>query len=165
MKQSRGRPTCRRIVSETPEHRYFKPAGIPMHLLREITLSVDEFEALRLADILGLYQDEAARSMGVSRATFGRIVETARRKTAEALLHGQALRIEGGSYMESKHHAGAAKAQCICPKCGVTVAHQRGIPCRETRCPACNTVMLREGSEHHQALLDKKQKKQTGETQ
>jgi uncharacterized protein len=165
MKQSRGRPTCRRIVSELPEHRYFKPAGIPMSLLREVTLSVDEFEALRLADILGLYQDEAARRMGVSRATFGRIVETARRKSAEALLHGQALRIEGGTYMEGKQYSDAAHASCICPKCGTTVAHQRGIPCRETRCPSCNGAMLREGSVHHQALLEKKQKKQSGEQQ
>jgi predicted DNA-binding protein (UPF0251 family) len=165
MKQPRGRPICRRIVSETPEHRYFKPAGIPMHLLREITLSVDEFEALRLADIQGLYQDEAARSMGVSRATFGRIVESARRKTAEALLHGLALRIEGGTYMENTHRYGAGEARCICPKCGSTVAHQQGIPCRETRCPACNAVMLREGSAHHQAVLEKQQKKQSGEQQ
>jgi predicted DNA-binding protein (UPF0251 family) len=64
--------------------------------LEEVALSVDEFEALRLADLEGLYQDGAAGRMGVSRATFGRIVEAARRKVAEALVHGKALKIGGG---------------------------------------------------------------------
>ncbi len=55
---------------------------------------MDELEALRLADVEGLYQKEAARQMNISRATFGRIVEAAHRKVAEAILHGKALRIE-----------------------------------------------------------------------
>jgi predicted DNA-binding protein (UPF0251 family) len=59
-------------------------------------MTLDELEALRLADLLGLYHEEAAGRMGVSRATFGRIVERARRKSAEALVEGKALRIEGG---------------------------------------------------------------------
>ncbi len=55
---------------------------------------MDELEALRLADVEGLYQEEAARQMNISRATFGRIVEAAHRKVADAILHGKALRIE-----------------------------------------------------------------------
>jgi predicted DNA-binding protein (UPF0251 family) len=55
---------------------------------------MDELEALRLADVEGLYQEEAARQMNVSRATFGRIVEEAHRKVADAILHGKALRID-----------------------------------------------------------------------
>lgn len=62
-----------------------------------VTLTLDEVEALRLADLEGLYQEEAAEKMKISRATFARIVEAARRKTAEALIHGQAIRLEGGS--------------------------------------------------------------------
>lgn len=73
-----------------------KPAGIPARELEELILGFDEAEALRLADLEGLYQEAAARSMGVSRQTFGRIVESARRKVADALLNGKALRIEGG---------------------------------------------------------------------
>jgi predicted DNA-binding protein (UPF0251 family)/predicted Fe-Mo cluster-binding NifX family protein len=73
-----------------------KPAGIPARELREIVLGFDEAEALRLADLEGLYQEAAARLMGVSRQTFGRIIETARRKTADAILNGKALRIDGG---------------------------------------------------------------------
>ncbi len=59
-------------------------------------LTLDEFEALRLSDLDGLYQEQAAAKMNVSRATFSRIVDEARRKTADALVHGKALRIEGG---------------------------------------------------------------------
>ena len=73
-----------------------KPAGIPASELEEVVLGFDEAEALRLADLEGFYQEAAARSMGVSRQTFGRIVETARRKAADAILNGKALRIEGG---------------------------------------------------------------------
>lgn len=59
-------------------------------------LAVDEFEALRLADLEGLYHAQAAERMGVSRRTFGRIIESARRKVARTLADGLALRIEGG---------------------------------------------------------------------
>lgn len=77
---------------------YFKPAGIPLRQLGEVVLTVDQVEALRLADGEGLYQDEAARRMGVSRATFGRIVAEARRNVALALVNGLAIRVEGGPY-------------------------------------------------------------------
>jgi uncharacterized protein len=59
-------------------------------------MTLDEFEALRLADLEGRYQEQAAERMGVSRSTFGRIVDSAHRKVAEALIAGKALRIEGG---------------------------------------------------------------------
>jgi predicted DNA-binding protein (UPF0251 family) len=74
----------------------FKPAGRRACEIEMIGMTLDEFEALRLADLEGLYQEQAAARMGVSRATFGRIVESARRKVAEALVHGKALRIQGG---------------------------------------------------------------------
>ena len=59
-------------------------------------MTLDEFEALRQADLGGLYQEQAAEQMGVSRPTFSRIIESAHRKVADALVHGKALRIEGG---------------------------------------------------------------------
>ena len=90
------RPRCPRRVAAPPRCPYFKPAGVPMCRLEEVALSVDELEALRLADLEGLYQDDAAARMGVSRPTFARIVEASRRKVAEALVHGRALRIGGG---------------------------------------------------------------------
>ena len=65
--------------------------------LAEVVVSEDGLEAIRLADVEGLYHDEAARRMGVSRATFGRVLEVARRALGEAITQGRALRIEGGN--------------------------------------------------------------------
>ncbi len=90
------RPPCPRTVSGCPASPVFKPTGIPLAELDEVVMTLDEFEALRLADLDGEYQEEAARRMGVSRPTFSRIVEAAHRKVADALVHGKALRIEGG---------------------------------------------------------------------
>jgi uncharacterized protein len=91
-----ARPFCCRRVAREPKTNYFKPRGIPLSSLDEVTMTVDEFEAIRLADLEGLYQEEAAGRMGISRPTFGRIVESAHRKVAEALVNGKALKIEGG---------------------------------------------------------------------
>jgi predicted DNA-binding protein (UPF0251 family) len=66
--------------------------------LAEVTLTVEEFEAIRLADLQRLHHDQAAEEMNVSRQTFGRIIEAARGKVAEALAEGRALRIEGGDF-------------------------------------------------------------------
>lgn len=79
-----------------PAIRLFKPAGVPGSALDRILLSLDEFEALRLADYEGLYHEAAALRMGVSRQTFGRILEGARRKVADVLVNGRALLISGG---------------------------------------------------------------------
>jgi len=92
------RPKRCRLVAEVPEAVYFKPRGISMIDLEEIGLELDEFEAVRLADLDGLYHEDAAKRMRVSRATFGRILTSAHRKVAEALVRGKALRIEGGTY-------------------------------------------------------------------
>jgi predicted DNA-binding protein (UPF0251 family)/predicted Fe-Mo cluster-binding NifX family protein len=90
------RPVNERRLGSAIPTRVMKPAGIPARELEEVTLGFDEAEALRLADLEGLYQEAAARSMGVSRPTFGRIIEAARRKAADAILNGKALRIDGG---------------------------------------------------------------------
>ncbi len=91
------RPCCKR-VEELPGVRYFKPRGVPLMDLDEVTLAFEELEALRLAHQEGLYQQDAAERMGVSRATFGRVLEAAHRKVTRALVGGLALRIEGGDY-------------------------------------------------------------------
>jgi len=76
----------------------FKPAGIPTRNLEKVSLTVDELEALRLADHEGLYHEQAAVMMNVSRQTFGRIVSKARSVVASALIEGKALRIGGGVF-------------------------------------------------------------------
>jgi len=95
------RPFCQRRIAFVPSVTYFKPAGIPLRELEEVAMTLDELEALRLADLNGLYQEQGAREMGVSRATFARIVESARRKVAFALTSGKALRLEGGAVIHS----------------------------------------------------------------
>ena len=70
------RPQKDRFVKFDPNISYLKPRGIPMQNLEEVRLAIDEGEAIRLADLLGLSHAEAGRRMGVSRATFGRIVQT-----------------------------------------------------------------------------------------
>lgn len=90
------RPVNGRRLCAPIHPRVMKPAGVPAREIEEIVLGFDEAEALRLADLVGLYQEAAARHMGVSRPTFGRIIESARRKVADAVLNGKALRIEGG---------------------------------------------------------------------
>jgi predicted DNA-binding protein (UPF0251 family) len=90
------RPYCRRYIAGRPASPVYKPIGIPARQLEEVVMSLDEFEALRLADLDGLYQDQAAEHMNVSRPTFSRIIGSARRKVADALVHGKVLRIDGG---------------------------------------------------------------------
>lgn len=93
-----SRPPRCRLVQDNPSVTYFKPQGIPLRDLAEISLAVDSFEAIRLADLEGLTMEEAAARMGVSRHTFGRVLAEGRRAVAEALVRGRALRIAGGNY-------------------------------------------------------------------
>ena len=86
---------CRR-VGHLPQVNFYKPRGIPLAVLQHITLTVDELEAIHLADLQGLYQEQAAEKMNISRQTFGRILESAHKKIADALVNGKALLIEGG---------------------------------------------------------------------
>ncbi len=70
--------------------------------LREVAVTIDELEAIRLADLDGLYHEEAAKKMHISRQTFGRILQSARKKVAESLIKGKALRIEQHKKEEAK---------------------------------------------------------------
>ena len=87
------RPLCPRHVAHVPPSRYFKPAGIPLRDLTEEVLAADELEAVRLADVEGLYRADGAKRMKVSRQTFDRILKRGRGVIARALVGGQALRI------------------------------------------------------------------------
>jgi predicted DNA-binding protein (UPF0251 family) len=83
-------------VAQLPQANYYKPRGIPLSVLEEVTLTVDEFEAIRLTDLEGLYQADAAEKMNVSRQTLGRVLESAHKKIADVLVNGKALLIKGG---------------------------------------------------------------------
>lgn len=90
------RPKSLRQIEALPGNTWFKPAGVSMRNLEEVSLTLDEFEAIRLADLEGLYQSNVAERMNVSRQTIGRILSTAHKKIAEALVDGKAIRLEGG---------------------------------------------------------------------
>jgi predicted DNA-binding protein (UPF0251 family) len=93
-----ARPTKWRRVAFIPEVTYFKPAGIPLRALEDVGLTVEEVEAIRLKDLEGLEQEECADRMHISRPTFHRVLGSARRKLADALINGKAIRIEGGNF-------------------------------------------------------------------
>jgi len=115
-----------RCVSHLPNCTYFKPAGIPACDLEEVVLKVEEMEAIRLKDLIGLEQVECALKMEVSRPTFQRILIEARHKVAQALVEGKALRIEGGAY-------DFASAHRTCPRCDFSLVNlQAG------KCPKCD---------------------------
>ncbi len=92
------RPVKPRIVENMPQVNFYKPAGVPMMDLKEVVLSIDEFEALRLKDMEKLEQHSCAEKMGVAQSTFQRIITMARQKVVTCLVEGNALRIEGGEY-------------------------------------------------------------------
>jgi predicted DNA-binding protein (UPF0251 family) len=117
---------CRRVCGE-PQADYFKPRGIKE--LEEVILRMDEFEAIRLADLKGMYQEDAALKMNISRQTFGNIIKSARRKVAEAIVRGKALKIEGKAVVPKRK-------KFICPKCnhGWSVSFETGKP---AGCPKC----------------------------
>jgi predicted DNA-binding protein (UPF0251 family) len=133
-----ARPQKDRLVNIDPRINYFKPRGVPMIELEQVQLTVDELEALRLADLMGMSHEEAGKQMGVSRATFGRIVEQARKTVADALIHGKAINVEGGNY---KRIDPAANRLFLCERCKWQWEEPRGTG-RPKKCPSCGCQEL-----------------------
>ena len=97
------RPRKCRQLRRTPVERFYKPQGVGMRDLKQIILSHDQLEALRLADKRNLDQIEAAKLMNISRSTFSRLVNEARNIVATALVNGWALKIEGGDFIVNEN--------------------------------------------------------------
>ncbi len=122
------RPFKPRRVSAMPRYTYFKPTGVPMPLLEEVVLTIDEVEAIRLKDIEKLEQHECAKRMNVAQSTLQRILVSAREKLTLAIIEGKALRIHGGPYSISSDQ--------VCPRCR---RHRRGNKEQKREdCPECN---------------------------
>ncbi len=126
------RPRKLKLVEEAPRSDYYKPRGIPMRELEETRIAYEELEALRLVDLERLYQEDAAKRMGISRQTLQRMVTGARAKVVGAILSGKALRIQGGDYV---FHEGAGAYRC--GKCGKEVPFSSGKRRSEWRCTSC----------------------------
>ena len=120
-----------------PESNYFNPRGVPLSALEEVILTVDEFEAIRLADLEGSYQEQAAEKMNVSRQTFGRIIDSAHRKVAEVLVKGKALKIEGGEF----EMAAMRKFKCYDCQHSWELPYGTGRP---GNCPSCRSGKFEE---------------------
>ncbi len=127
-----ARPAKLRRVAQLPSVGFFRPVGIPANDLQGIRLSLEELESIRLKDLEGLEQEECARQMRISRPTFHRILESARKKLADALITGKAIQIEGGNFELAQRlfkcgndghewnvpfEAMAQKLPLSCPKC------------------------------------------------
>ena len=151
------RPIKWRRVGFVPEVTYFKPAGIPVRAIEEVSLSVEELEAIRLKDQEGLQQEECAELMQISRPTFHRVLSSARSKVADALTSGKAIRVEGGNFEMARHRF----------RCGWD-GHEWDVPSEETiaatptMCPRCKRSDVQ--SVHHSAndSSDRDQKKGGG---
>lgn len=123
----------KRIVQKPPLFTDFKPTGVRRLSLEPIELSIDEYEAIRLADHLGMSHDEAADEMEISRSTFSRLIEEARKKIAEFIIEGKQLQIDGGNI----HFRGNI---IKCQSCGhmFNTNFDKNI----TKCPACDSDNL-----------------------
>jgi uncharacterized protein len=113
-----ARPKKTRKIRCNPATYYFKPKSIPMAELEEVSLNADELEAIHLADMNELFQDESAVRMNISRATFGRILTSAHKKIAEAIITGKAIRI-----MENLPKSLKEKSKQFCRTCGRVPIH------------------------------------------
>jgi len=150
-----------RRVSFIPEVTYFKPQSVPLSMLKEVSLTIDELETIRLTDLEGLEQIVAAKKMKISQSTLQRVLKEAHKKIAEALVRGKAIRVEGGEVIMPRFGRGAGRGRgrtrmggpyaagpsgtCVCtnPKCKKTVPHQAGVPCYQVKCPKCGSPMIR----------------------
>jgi len=127
------RPQNNRLVHESPLYTDFKPLGQRGPELGRVDLSLDEFEAFRLADQLNLSHAEAADEMEISRSTFSRLIDQARGKIADFIINGKLLSISGGNV-----HFRTNTIKC--QSCG----HMFKIDFNQkvSECPACHSADL-----------------------
>jgi uncharacterized protein len=132
------RPRKHRRLSREPQPAVFKPVGAPLESLDCVVLLHEELEALRLTDLEGKHQEDAAEEMGISRSTLQRVVTEAHRKVAQALVTGSALQIEGGTFR-------VAAVRWHCTECGSDwdVVHGSGQG-EPNVCPVCGSHSIRE---------------------
>lgn len=137
----------KRTIEEPPQYCFFKPARVSMKHLKQIQLTLDELEALRLGDYLGLEHLEASRRMNISRSTFTRLVNLARTKVSTALIEGCAIKMAGGKvkFASTLHY---------CPDCGETVKLAVETPLED--CPECGSLNMEDLAIKHTSSEEKK---------
>jgi len=159
-----ARPRRVRRIFFQPDVTYFKPIGIPLSNLKEVVLTFEELEAIRLIDLERIEQNKASKKMKISQSTLSRLLRTGREKLADAIINGQAIKIQGGDFkMVTPRRVGPGRGMgrgfgagrmggpkvagpggiCKCPKCGYEESQVRGQPCMNKKCPRCGTQMIR----------------------
>ncbi|MFW6047403.1 MAG: DUF134 domain-containing protein [Candidatus Woesearchaeota archaeon] len=156
------RPRKIKTINYEPDVTYFKPRAVPLNQLKEVEITLDELETLRLSNLEKLSQADSADKMNVHQSTFQRTLARAREKVTDALVNGKAIKIRGGEYKMPRRDGTGPLGQgrgrgrmggsfsagpggdCVCPECGHKQKHQRGIPCTNMKCPKCNSFMTRE---------------------
>lgn len=141
------RPRRFRRIWFEPGVTHFKPAGVPLSGRQVAILTFEELEAIRLGDLLELTQEQAAKKMNISQPTFYRLLSAARKKVADAVVNGKAIRIEGGHYKMAARPGVrgrfGAPTICVCPICGSRQEKTAGVPCAQMKCEKCGSLMTR----------------------
>jgi uncharacterized protein len=156
-----ARPRKIKCVNFEPNVTYFKPRAVPLSKLEEVEITFDELEALRLANIKKLSQEDASTEMKIHQSTFQRTITRAREKITDALVNGKAIKINGGEYqMPNKDGTGpmnrgrgcefgrgnqnaGPNGICVCLGCKQEKPHIRGQPCNQRKCSKCGKLMTR----------------------
>ena len=123
-------PYRKRRIYRPPQFNNFKPSGVPRKFLESVELTVDEFEAIRLADYQQMEHQQAADEMNISRPTFTRLIEKARQKMARVIIEGKELVILGGN-IDFVHTLQE------CKDCGEVV--QKPFTEEQDDCPDCGS--------------------------
>lgn len=126
------RPKIPRHIRFNPQVTYFKPRGIRLSQLNEVNLNREELEAIKLHDWEEIGQVRCAQKMRVSQSTLFRILKSARKKVARALIKGEAIKIKGGGFTMDKIR------KFKCEDCGNEWQEERGTGRGlEKKCPKC----------------------------
>ncbi len=126
------RPHKKRRICIKPGFTFFRPDGVEITEENTIELRLDELEAMRLANLEELYQEQGAEQMMTSRATFGRILDEARKKVTEALIFGKAIRIAGGNVEY------CSRSGYVCKSCQNYCEAEES---RAGKCPVCGGAL------------------------
>lgn len=135
------RPKKCRYINTEPGVNYFKPVGIPLMYLEDSVISVEEYEAVRLGDLNGLNQTEAAEQMKVSQPTFNRVLNSARKKIADAIVNGKAIKIHGGNFKMAPTSTRESGRRFRCFECTNEWEEPFGTG-RPAKCPKCGSTNL-----------------------